>query len=903
MDRRIIGVVATDGGEMAEMLFAIEGEGAVSVLLRSADDRERIEALGIAEIRHPNRTSGWMRPAPLQAADDDAPVRIVYSSGTTGQPKAILLNHGNIGSTTERLVAEMSMTAEVREYIGVPLTYSFGLARARAVAAVGGAYYVPPNGFDPLEIAAMLRAGEINAISAVPTLWRVLIANGEIIGTSGAAVRWIEIGSQAMSVDEKREMRRLFPNARIIQHYGLTEASRATFLAIDSCGDAEMLSVGRCTSGTEAAIDESGLIRVRGPHVARWRLEGGQWQPLVDSDGWLTTGDLGRIEDGFLHFEGRTDDLINCGGIKVSPDQIEQALVQAMELDPEAANAIAVARTPDPQRGDGVLVAYEKGASIDPEALRISVGQALAAHGLTVGAALKIVEVETLPRTETGKVLRRELGNVHGHEAGREESQQDAPATSVGDHTRERLLALWRNALEREDVDPDKSFYDVGGDSLSAISLALAMEKAGFDPETSRLIFEGQTISEIARATAARHAPLEEEVESLSLADPIPEQVRTTINPVASLSEGLNLVKGWLIICMVTSHWLPTYLDKVNLRDSLFHRALQPFLSMGSPTLSYCFGIGASVFFARQYRASRPSFHRSVQFGSIMLIFGLLAGAALEVVSRMVSGAPAEVAATVAGGPFPYFLLATLSLPLWIGRIRNDLRSMLALFASAMVAMLLFELARRAINPASPVLANQGLQRLLVGHWNLPQMASFSLAGAATGVLIEMMIARQKPLSLLAPVGLLLIPAGAMMALAGGELEGWFSPHKHIHTFAVISYIGITLFVIGRIEQWRAAVANRPRLRSLMETLLTCGILLFPLFIVQSLVFHGADVIAATTGIGLLTALSMLIALWLIVAAYMVYRMRRLYYGSSKLVRKTRRTAVKGCLDPSFERV
>jgi len=287
-----------------------------------------------------------------------------------------------------------------------------------------------------------------------------------------------------------------------------------------------------------------------------------------------------------------------------------------------------------------------------------------------------------------------------------------------------RLLALWRTALGREDVDPDKSFYDVGGDSLSAISLALAMERAGFDPDTSRLILEGQTINEIAGPGAAGQVPLQEEVESLSLAGPIPEPVRTSINPVASLSDGLNLVKGWLIICMITSHWLPVYLQKANLRDSLFHKALQPFLSMGSPTLSYCFGIGASVFFARQYRASRASFRRSVGFGSAMLLFGLLAGAALEVVSRVADGRLPAVASTVAGGPFPYFLLATLSLPFWVGRIRNDLRSMLSLFAAAVVAMLLFELVpalnqsfvARPCEPGASALARRPLEHRADGE-------------------------------------------------------------------------------------------------------------------------------------------------------------------------------------------
>ena len=88
----------------------------------------------------------------------------------------------------------MGVTDEIRECIGVPVTYSFGLAGARAVARVGNAFYLPKV-FDPVEIRDMLAAYEINAISAVPSLWRVVLANPGFLGNLGAKVCWIEIGS------------------------------------------------------------------------------------------------------------------------------------------------------------------------------------------------------------------------------------------------------------------------------------------------------------------------------------------------------------------------------------------------------------------------------------------------------------------------------------------------------------------------------------------------------------------------------------------------------------------------------------------------------------------------------------------------------------------------------------
>lgn len=166
------------------------------------------------------------------AFTDEMPAQISYTSGTEGQPKGILLTYANLTDAAERIIEQMQMTADIREYVGVPATFSFGMARYRAISAVGGHSYLPPRGFDPLELARMLTAGQVNALSVVPTLFRVLLAEPTVIGEAGKHLRWMEIGSQHMTADEKRYVRELFPNALIVQHYGLTEASRSTFLQV-----------------------------------------------------------------------------------------------------------------------------------------------------------------------------------------------------------------------------------------------------------------------------------------------------------------------------------------------------------------------------------------------------------------------------------------------------------------------------------------------------------------------------------------------------------------------------------------------------------------------------------------------------------------------------------------------
>ena len=140
------------------------------------------------------REVGWfVESHPLNR--DDRPAQVTYTSGTEGQPKGVVLTYSNLADAAERIIVEMELTSDVREYVGVPVTYSFGLGRIRAVSAAGGRSYLPPRGFDPLELSRMLTSGEVNALSAVPTLLRILLQMPDIIGRAGRKLRWLEIGN------------------------------------------------------------------------------------------------------------------------------------------------------------------------------------------------------------------------------------------------------------------------------------------------------------------------------------------------------------------------------------------------------------------------------------------------------------------------------------------------------------------------------------------------------------------------------------------------------------------------------------------------------------------------------------------------------------------------------------
>jgi acyl-CoA synthetase (AMP-forming)/AMP-acid ligase II len=461
-----VGIVAANHPGYVEAMFAWMSAGDVAIPLRGVDDHDRIAAAGVSHIVTPMSGDAWMSPT-FRSPDSDETALISFTSGTEGAPKGVLLTHRNLANVVDRLNALMEVDHDIREYVGISVYHSFGFGRCRAVAAVGGQLFIPSNGFNPAEIGGMLKSGEINAISAVPSLWRILLANQDLIGNYGKRVRWIEIGSQYMSRSEKQALKLLFPEAKIVQHYGLTEASRSTLLAIHQAEGAALESVGQALNGVEVRLTSEGQISIRGEHVAQSYLIEGQEVALQSKDGWFLTKDLGRFEDGYLYYEGRADDVINCGGMKVHPEALETKIYAQISCS----QGLAVCRKPDPVRGEGFLVAVTKEVEVDRQHLKDIVLQATKDFGVNAGNAIAILEVEDLPKTATGKIQRKRLVEQYT-----QLNQQDSvsnPNLAAGTP----IQAAFCQTLNLPQVDSDDTFISVGGDSLSYVQLAMALER------------------------------------------------------------------------------------------------------------------------------------------------------------------------------------------------------------------------------------------------------------------------------------------------------------------------------------------------------------------------------------------------------------------------------------------
>lgn len=489
-----VGLVAKNSPDYVRRFFTCLSEGIVVVALRSADDSDRINACEIVKIVEPEDGHGWI-VSETQFGQSTDLAQVAFTSGTEGEPKGVLLTHSNLTNTVRRLQEKMGMDASIREYVGIPVYHSFGFGRCRAIASVGGRAYLPQAGFNIKEICSLLAADQINAVSAVPSLWRIVLKNRDLIERYGQKVRWIEIGSQPMSRDEKLALRSLFPNARIVQHYGLTEASRSTLLDVTSASPEELDSVGEPNGDVEIDISEAGRIRIRGGHVAAEVLIAGQRVRNTDEEGWFLTNDLGDFRDGKLYFSGRLDDVINSGGIKISPDLLEAHIKAALGIE----DGISVARIRDPLRGDGVLVAIRNDVCHPNHKILDVSAEALRGFGVDAAASVRAMRMAELPMTHSGKVKRQVLSaqyheSILERDAGTRQSW-NASDSRTGSHavsldTRFKALArkwisgrtntvrgLYEQVFPTRTVAVGDTFVSLGGDSLSFVEISIGLEE------------------------------------------------------------------------------------------------------------------------------------------------------------------------------------------------------------------------------------------------------------------------------------------------------------------------------------------------------------------------------------------------------------------------------------------
>jgi long-chain acyl-CoA synthetase len=358
--------------------------------------------------------------------DPDAVAIVLFTSGTTSQPKAVELSHNNLTSYVTGTVEFESADPADAALICVPPYHIAGVGAALSNLYAGRKMVYLPN-FDAQEWVSLINAERVTTATVVPTMLDRIVTVLESGRHELPSLRNLAYGGSKVGLPLVRRALELLPNVGFVNAYGLTETSstisvltpddhRAALAALStgSSGDSAVAkrlgSVGQPVPGIELQIraedgtvlgpGESGELFVRGEQVSGRYTGIGS---VLDENGWFPTRDIAVLDaDGYLFIGGRSDDTIIRGGENIAPAELEEVLVEHPQV-----RDVAVVGVEDPQWGQAIVavVVPADGVEPDPDQLRDYVRQSLRGSRTPD----RVVFRHELPTTATGKVLRREI--------------------------------------------------------------------------------------------------------------------------------------------------------------------------------------------------------------------------------------------------------------------------------------------------------------------------------------------------------------------------------------------------------------------------------------------------------------------------------------------------------------
>lgn len=358
--------------------------------------------------------------APSKRAIDIDLAALMYTSGSTGNPKGVMLTHLNMVSAATSITTYLENAPDDIVLNVLPLSFDYGLYQVLMAARFGGTVVLERSFTYPHAVLQKLVAERVTGFPLVPTMAAILLQM-DLSRYDLSALRYVTNTGAALPVDHILRLRALLPHARLFSMYGLTECKRVSYLPPDQL-DVRPGSVGRGMPNEEVyLVDDdgnrlgpgsTGQLVVRGANVMK-----GYWELPQETDKMLKpgplpgekvlyTGDVFRTDlDGYLYFVGRKDDIIKSRGEKVSPKEVENALCS----HPEVAEA-AVIGIPDPILGQAIkaIVTRTSGSSLTQQDLLRHC--ALRLEDFMVPQVVQFRD--TLPKSPNGKIDKRALAGV-----------------------------------------------------------------------------------------------------------------------------------------------------------------------------------------------------------------------------------------------------------------------------------------------------------------------------------------------------------------------------------------------------------------------------------------------------------------------------------------------------------
>ena len=339
---------------------------------------------------------------------------ILFTSGTTGRPKGVIMTHGQTVQQFREWCAYAGLEAGDRYLIVNPFFHMFGYKAGWLASLLQGATIVPVPVFDVPKVLSLVESERITVLPGPPTLYRSILDHPERRDFDLHTLRVAVTGAADIPVALIEQIRAELPFRRVLTGYGLTEAGTCTGCQPDDDAETIATTAGRAMPGLEVLIADgkgreiergaTGELLVRGYSVMQGYLDDPEaTAAAIDERGFLHTGDLATMDErGYVRIVGRLKDMLIVGGFNVYPAEVENSL-----LAHDAIGQVAVIGVPDPRLGE-VGMAYvvpAPGRSVDPAAIIAWARERLANYKVP----RYVVAVSALPTNATGKIVKSEL--------------------------------------------------------------------------------------------------------------------------------------------------------------------------------------------------------------------------------------------------------------------------------------------------------------------------------------------------------------------------------------------------------------------------------------------------------------------------------------------------------------
>jgi amino acid adenylation domain-containing protein len=821
----------------------------------------------------------------LPALDPASAAYIFFTSGSTGVPKGVVGCHRGLAHFLDWQRKTFEIGPGDRAAQITTLSFDMVLRDMFLALTSGATLSIPQESdvLDPSAILSWMATEHISVLHVVPSLLRAWVNNAPP-GLSLPALRRVFLAGEPLTDTLVNGFRDAFgKKALLTNFYGPTETTLIKCFHPVVEPQPGVQPIGRPQpqtqivilnkAGRQCGVHEIGEIAIRTPFRTLGYLNAPETtakvfvqNPFSDEPGDLVylTGDSGCYRaDGLLVMRGRMDNQVKIRGVRVEPGEIDAALGHC----PGVKEAAVVAHE-GPQ--GKYLVAYlvmASGASASGVAgtaardfLRARLPENMVPSAFVI--------MDALPLLPNGKVNKKALLPPQAEvadESAAPVSEQDAPRNAL----EKELLGVWQSVLGHRRVSVNDSFVELGGDSLTAITALVRMQRLGIPDTYARGIFQGWSIRQIARMADGQHA-----------------DVGIAMTPKAKTNLLVNVMRGILVAILVAGHWFEGLLNR--LPESLhgLGNALMPLFNAATPGFALMFGLSLGYIYLPRYRDEPAAVSRAMRQGVMLVMGGAVVRATFDIGMLLSNGS--ELSSTLFFTSFYsallYYAIALATAPLWFRLITRTPHVYRTVFAMAVAAHFLYQGAQWLFLEHEKQGFVELARLMVVAKFNYFNMSAGALCGLAGGFYLHQWAQGKQALSALSwrlgvlgagatllGLGMLYVSTGSLAEIQNAAIMPLWKWMFYGGTVLVMaSLLSVSL---SSYESFSAPVRIGTNLLGVL------GQISLPVFVCHNLVLRVKGLLLHA-GMPGGPALVIPLALFFGGCGWMMFKLYQLYYGS-----------------------